>query len=104
MKFKILILLSLCGMASAFAQNTLNISVNDSHSDEPLIGVTAILEPLEIGTISDEKGDIHLENIPNGTFTLQLSYIGYATIEKTLTFPLNQPSQKMVFEMVPQAE
>ncbi|WP_375323370.1 TonB-dependent receptor domain-containing protein [Flagellimonas sp. GZD32] len=104
MKFKILVLLSLFGMVSALAQNTLDVTIKDSQGDEPLIGVTAILESLEIGAISDEKGNIHIENIPNGTFTLQLRYVGYAPIKKTLTFPLGQPSQKMVIEMVPQAE
>ncbi|MEY8781181.1 TonB-dependent receptor [Allomuricauda sp. XS_ASV26] len=104
MKFKILMVLSLFGMVSAFAQSTLNVSVKDSHSNEPLIGVTAILESLEIGAISDENGNIQIENIPNGTFTLQLSYIGYAPIKKSLTFPLGQSSQILTFKMVPQTE
>lgn len=104
MKFKILMVLSLFGMVSAFAQSTLNVSVKDSYSNEPLIGVTAILESLEIGAISDENGNIQIENIPNGTFTLQLSYIGYAPIKKSLTFPLGQSSQILTFEMVPQTE
>ncbi|MCK0160893.1 TonB-dependent receptor [Allomuricauda sp. F6463D] len=104
MKIKIVILLSLFGVVSSFAQNTLDITVKDSHSDEPLIGVTAVLEALEKGAISDENGNIHMENIPNGTYKLLLSYLGYAPIETTFTFPLSQQSQGQTFAMVPQTE
>lgn len=96
--------LSLFGMVSVLAQNTLGITVKDSLSGEPLIGVTAILASLNKGATSDQKGKIQMENIPDGTFQLRLSYIGYATVERSLSFPLDEKVQGQTFFLVPQAE
>ncbi|AEM71830.1 TonB-dependent receptor plug [Allomuricauda ruestringensis DSM 13258] len=97
-------ILSLLGMVSIYAQNTLDITVKDSLSNEPLIGVTAVLPSLNQGTISDEAGKIHMENIPNGTYKLRLSYIGYATLKRSLSFPLDGAAQGQTFFLVPQTE
>ncbi|HKL91138.1 MAG TPA: TonB-dependent receptor plug domain-containing protein, partial [Allomuricauda sp.] len=104
MKFKICMVLSLFGMVPVLAQNTLDIAVRDSINNEPLIGVTAVLPALEIGAISDEMGKIHMEDIPNGTFQLQLSYVGYAKLERSLRFPLAPSQQNQIIYLVPQAE
>src|SRR6056297_4310355 len=104
MKFKICMVLSLFGMVPVLAQNTLDIAVRDSINNEPLIGVTAVLPALEIGAISDEMGKIHMEDIPNGTCQLQLSYVGYAKLERSLRFPLAPSQQNQIIYLVPQAE
>src|SRR6056297_2286604 len=104
MKFKICMVLSLFGMVPVLAQNTLDIAVRDSINNEPLIGVTAVLPALDIGAISDEMGKIHMEDIPNGTFQLQLSYVGYAKLERSLRFPLAPSQQNQIIYLVPQAE
>lgn len=97
-------ILSLVGMVSIYAQNTLDITVKDSLSNEPLIGVTAVLPSLNQGTISDQAGKIYMENIPNGIYKLRLSYIGYATLERSLSFPLDGTVQGQDFFLVPQTE
>lgn len=104
MKIKSFVILSLLGMVSIYAQNTLDITVKDSLSNEPLIGVTAVLPSLNQGTISDEAGKIHMENIPNGIYKLRLSYIGYATMERSLSFPLDGTVQGQTFFLLPQTE
>jgi iron complex outermembrane receptor protein len=90
MKTRLLLLLSLFGTISVLAQNTLDIVVKDSISAEPLIGVTALLKPIDKGAISDETGKIYIDDIPDGTFELQLSYLGYASVNRSLTFPLDE--------------
>lgn len=97
-------MLSLLGMVFMHAQNNLDLVVKDSHNDEPLIGVTAVLTSLNKGGISDEQGRIHMGDIPNGTFQLKLSYIGYATVERSLTFPLDEMVQGQIILMMPQTE
>ncbi|MEC3966382.1 TonB-dependent receptor [Flagellimonas halotolerans] len=104
MKIKLFMILSLVGMVSIYAQNTLDITVKDSLSNEPLIGVTAVLPSLNQGTISDEAGKIHMENIPNGIYKLRLSYMGYAILERSLSFPLDEAAQGQTFFLVPQTE
>ena len=76
MKIKLIVLLSLLGIGPVLAQNTLDIVVKDSIDKEPLIGVTAVLPSLDIGAIANESGKIHIQDNPNGTFQLQLSYVG----------------------------
>ncbi|WP_127024982.1 TonB-dependent receptor [Flagellimonas beolgyonensis] len=104
MKLRLFVMLSLFGMVSVIAQNTFDLTVKDSHSGEPLIGVTAVLVPLNKGTISNEEGKIHMEDIPNGTFQLRLSYIGYATVERIFTFPLDKTPQGLTISLMPQTE
>lgn len=96
--------LSLLGMASVLAQNTLDITVKDSLDKQPLMGVTAVLEPLAKGGISNERGEIHLENIPDGTYELRLSYVGYATAVQTLSFPSDGTGSGKTFYLLPQVE
>jgi iron complex outermembrane receptor protein len=104
MKLRLFLVLSVFGMASTLAQNTLNIVVKDSLSGEPMIGVTAVLASLDKGAISNEEGKIKIEDIPNGTFQLRLSYLGYATLEQTLTFPLDDDRQVRTISLIPQTE
>ncbi|MCR9226306.1 MAG: TonB-dependent receptor [Flavobacteriaceae bacterium] len=104
MKFKVFLVLFLLGVVPVLAQNTLDIVVKDSIDKEPLIGVTAVFTSLDIGAISNESGIIHIENIPNGTFQLQLSYVGYAKLERSFRFPLNATQQKQIIYLVPQTE
>ena len=104
MKIKLIVLLSLLGIGPVLAQNTLDIVVKDSIDKEPLIGVTAVLPSLDIGAISNESGKIHIQDIPNGTFQLQLSYVGYAKLERSFRFPLNATQQNQTLYLVPQTE
>ena len=104
MKIKLIVLLSLLGIGPVLAHNTLDIVVKDSIDKEPLIGVTAVLPSLDIGAISNESGKIHIQDIPNGTFQLQLSYVGYAKLERSFRFPLNATQQNQTLYLVPQTE
>ncbi|WP_318312227.1 TonB-dependent receptor [Flagellimonas crocea] len=104
MKLKLFLALFILGVAPVLAQNTLDLMVKDSIDKEPLIGVTAVLPSLDIGAISDETGTIHIEDIPNGTFNLHLSYVGYAKLELSLRFPLSTSQQNQTVYLVPQTE
>ncbi|MBO0323861.1 TonB-dependent receptor [Muricauda sp. CAU 1633] len=104
MKLRLFVVLFLFGMVSVLAQNTLDLVVKDSLSGEPLIGLTAVLASLDKGAISNEEGEIHIDNIPNGTFQLRLSYVGYAAVERELDFPLEETIQGQTFFLFPQTE
>jgi iron complex outermembrane receptor protein len=104
MKFKLLLVLSFWGIASAFSQNTFRAIIKDSLTQEPVIGATALFPSLEKGVISDGQGEITITGIPNGTFKLELRFMGYAVLERTLTFPLDGTSQGLTFLMAPQTE
>ncbi len=77
MKFIYTMLLLLCCTAS-YAQTTILkgkvLDVNDSFS---LPGATLKLEPSNRYTISDIAGDFEFLNVPTGTYTLSVNYMGY---------------------------
>ena len=75
------------------AQNTFQTTVMDYDTKAPIFGVTAYFSDFEIGVFSDQKGNVTIRNIPNGTHTLIISFVGYEQRIFELTFPLD-PSEK----------
>ena len=73
----------------AYSQNTFQAIIKDGHTEEPLIGATAILEGTENGTSADVKGLAILQNIPNGKQNIIFSFVGYETHKETFEFPLS---------------
>ena len=71
----------LCLMASllAFADVHVNGKVIDADTQEPMIGVSVLVQGSTIGTITDFDGNFEL-TVPDKA-VLQLSYIGYKPIE-----------------------
>lgn len=72
----------------AFGQNTFKAIIKDSQSKETLIGATAVLEGTIKGSSADENGYIEINNIPNGSQTIILRYIGYEETKIIFIFPL----------------
>lgn len=54
--------------------------VKDKKTMEPLIGASVALVGTTIGTITDEEGNFMLRNVKDGTYDIEVSYIGYQTI------------------------
>lgn len=52
--------------------------VKDADSQEPLIGANVTLEGTIIGSMTDLDGVYVLTNVPAGSYTLVVSYLGYA--------------------------
>jgi outer membrane receptor for ferrienterochelin and colicins len=71
-----------------FSQSTFKAIIKDSSNAEAVIGATATLKGTGNGEVSDEKGLLELNDIPDGMQTIVLSLIGYETKEYQLSFPL----------------
>ncbi|MGZ9675361.1 TonB-dependent receptor [Flavobacterium sp. GNP001] len=86
---KYLLLFLLFGALPALAQDkfTLSGTVIDANSNETLIGVNVVVTELKTGVTTNEYGFYSI-TLPKGTYTVQVSYLGYKTIEQTLN--LNQ--------------
>ena len=82
----------LCGFmlfcSSVIAQSDFKAVILDSETKEPVIGATAIIEGTDFIAISDENGILTFANIPDGTYTLKLTFIGYEEAEKEITLPV----------------
>lgn len=68
----------LVGAGSAFAQSgTLTGTITDAETGETLVGANVMIEELSRGTATDVDGQYEITGIPSGTYTVNVSYIGY---------------------------
>lgn len=51
----------------------------------PLSGASVSIKELKITTITDSKGDFNFPNVPQGKFTLIVSYVGYEKLVTSIT-------------------
>lgn len=96
---KKIILLLACIPFCVNAQNTFKAIIKDKESKERLIGASAYISELKIGTSTDSSGMLVISNIPNGLFKISFSFVGYEKEGMNFTFPLtsNQPNEIYLF-------
>lgn len=82
-------LVVLLSTLSSFGQEkfTLSGTIIDANSNETLIGVNVVIPELKTGVTTNEYGFYSI-TIPKGNYTVQISYLGYQTIEELIN--LNQ--------------
>jgi iron complex outermembrane receptor protein len=85
------------------AQNTFKALISNDRTKEVLKGATVTIASLKLSAISDTGGSIILNNIPNGKFEIQVSYVGFSRQVKTVTFPLTDPNHVVEFGLEPQS-
>ncbi|MFZ4456054.1 MAG: TonB-dependent receptor [Bacteroidales bacterium] len=86
------------------AQNSLDITVKDSTTQESLVGVNIFAKGTRVGAITNLKGHAKLQNLPSGRLTLQISFIGYEKKLIPLTIAANQEASTVVVQLVPESE
>ena len=59
--------------------------VIDADTDEPIIGASVLVKGTTQGTITDIDGKYLIENIPAGSKSLVISYVGMRTVEVPIT-------------------
>lgn len=84
---------------AALAQNTFIAKVVDHDEGTPLVGVTVFFPTFNIGNITNGAGEVTVKNIPDGTHSIEIRYLGYETITITRTFPLSLDQQNQIFEL-----
>lgn len=70
-------------VASASAQkggHSLNISVVEKGTNEPVVMATVQLQPAGSLTVTDMDGKAVIKNVPDGDYTLQITYVGFEQI------------------------
>jgi len=72
--------------------------ITDQETGEALIGANVFLIETGNGMSTDKNGYYILQNIRPGSYTLMVSYIGYATLQKKITFGADE-SIKMNLEL-----
>ncbi len=70
------------------AQNAFEAIIIDNDTNEAIVGVSVIVKGTDLGSVSDLDGRVRIVNIPTGRQTIQISFVGYETVMKIMTFPL----------------
>lgn len=71
----VIILLS---FSVALADGTINGVVTNAETNGPLMGANVVLQGTEMGAATGSNGDFAIVNVPSGSYTLVVSYIGYS--------------------------
>lgn len=82
MKFKLFLFLSLCNIAIISAQ-TVKGKVLDEKG-EPLMGATVTITDTQKGVSTDEEGKFRFFDLSKSEFKLEISFVGYETVTKTV--------------------
>ncbi len=105
MKKNILLLLVgvLLPLSAAMAQGSVRGKIVDETTGEPVEFVNIVVTPkgsthLAGGTITDEHGAFHIENIGYGSYVLTVSYIGYQNA--TREFALSAAAKHAHFKQI----
>ena len=90
---KILPFLFLFICFNSFSQEKFTISgtITDAKNNETLIGVNIFIKELNSFTATNEYGFYSI-TIPKGNYTVQVSYLGFKTIEETINLDKNSKS------------
>ena len=77
-----------------FSQATLEGSIMDENN-QPILA-TVYLPQIEKGAVSDELGKYIITQIPNGSYSMIISALGYETLSFKLSFVKNEPITKNI--------
>lgn len=93
--FLLLMLMAITTLAAnAQKKRTVSGHVYD-HTGESLIGANVIIKELNLGTVTNTYGFYSI-TIPEGSYTLEISYVGY--VDKVIALDLSQ-DQKQTFNL-----
>ncbi|MBD1398292.1 TonB-dependent receptor [Pontibacter sp. JH31] len=67
-----------------FAQHKLSGRVTDAAKDNALAGATVVLAGSSTGTTTGPDGYFEFQNLPEGKYTLQVSYLGFAQVSRPI--------------------
>ena len=81
MKRVLLYILILFQSINTNAQNQISGNIKDIKNGQPLSLVSIHIPDLKIGTVSNSFGEYQLKNIPTGNYLVEISLIGYRSIE-----------------------
>ncbi len=87
-----------------YAQNSFQATIKDQNSNQSIIGVNVYFPNLKKGNVTDEDGTVIINDIPNGTHVLFLSFVGYQKRNLSITIPLPDSPKEQVLYLTPDEE
>lgn len=72
--------------ASESLANSFTGIVTNKENQETIIGATIRLKGTKYGSYTNKSGFFTIRNIPDGKYTVIISYVGFQTLEQTISF------------------
>src|SRR6185312_16545737 len=89
-------------------KNSARFSISGKITDtsgSPMSGASVYISDLRKGDVSDANGNYQIDNIPSGTYAVEVKFIGYKTILKNIYFDENKTENfSMVIAVTEQSE
>ncbi|MFC7357303.1 TonB-dependent receptor domain-containing protein [Jejudonia soesokkakensis] len=95
MKTYILVFLFVCAITGTTAQNIISGTITSATDSQPIVA-NIYFPQLEKGTISSVDGNFRITNIPDGTFTIVYSALGFASFSERINFSENASVEKNI--------
>ena len=85
-----------------FGQTTVSGNVSDKSTNELIIGANVFIVGTNMGAATDIDGNYEINNVPNGTYSIRVSSIGFSTITQQVL--VEGTTLNLNFEMIPSSE
>ena len=95
---RFLFLLLICSICIAQEEMTISGYVKDAETGEVLIGANVIVVELKSGRSTNNYGFFSI-TVPDGEYTLESSYIGYANLQKKVNPNIIDSLQNITFNL-----
>lgn len=95
MKTYFLLFLVVCTITGTTAQNSISGKITSATDSTPIVA-NIYFPQLEKGTVSSLDGSFSIKNIPDGTFTIVYSALGFATVSEKIVFSENASVEKTI--------
>ncbi len=77
-------------------QGTLSGTVVDESTGEPMPGVNVFLPDLNVGAATDADGAFEIPSVPEGSYVVRATFVGYETYEETVEIAEDEVSIEIV--------
>ena len=94
----LLLMLILVSIQLTFSQASISGRIIDNTRGENLVGAQVYFPELQKGCFTNKEGKYIIQNLPTGVFSIQISYIGYAS--QTKKIQLKEGKQNLNFNLV----
>lgn len=84
--FKIPFLLTLLVITVSVYSQTARLSGKVSSGEDPIPYAKVFLKGTKFGTTTDVEGKYEIKTIPDGTYTVQISALGFVSVNETISF------------------
>jgi iron complex outermembrane receptor protein len=99
------LLLIIGGYANLYAQSSIQLKIKIANSSEPVFGATGKIIQLNQTSLSDSSGIMLFQLVPDGDYTIIISFVGFSDKTVSLKAPAGEDSiQEVILDEIEEEE